>query len=75
VAGNLERDVWDGTVDAHAGGAGGAVQVAPLLRWRQGGLERSESNGLLFRVIPEPDFPVCELAIRTGSGYCFMPMG
>jgi len=39
----------------------------PLLRWREGGMERIESNGLLFGVIPEPDYPVCELAIRTGE--------
>jgi serine phosphatase RsbU (regulator of sigma subunit) len=39
----------------------------PLLRWREGGLERIESNGLLFGVIPEPDYPVCELTIRTGD--------
>jgi phosphoserine phosphatase RsbU/P len=39
----------------------------PLLRWREGSLERIESNGLLFGVIPDPEYPVRELAIRTGE--------
>ncbi len=39
----------------------------PLLRWREGKLERIESNGLLFGVTPDPDYPVCELPIRTGD--------
>ena len=30
----------------------------PLLRWREGKLERIESNGLLLGVIPDPDYPV-----------------
>lgn len=41
----------------------------PLLRWREGRLERIESNGLLLGVIPEPDYPVGELAIRTGDRF------
>jgi len=41
----------------------------PLLRWREGKLERIESNGLLFGVIPDPDFPVCDLAIRSGDRF------
>jgi sigma-B regulation protein RsbU (phosphoserine phosphatase) len=39
----------------------------PLLRWREGALERIESNGLLFGVIPNPEYPVREFAIRTGD--------
>jgi sigma-B regulation protein RsbU (phosphoserine phosphatase) len=39
----------------------------PLLRWQEGRLERIESNGLLFGVTPEPDYPVCELALRAGD--------
>jgi phosphoserine phosphatase RsbU/P len=41
----------------------------PLLRWRQGKLERIESNGLLFGVIPEPDYPVCEMVINPGERF------
>jgi len=39
----------------------------PLLRWAEGRLERIESNGLLFGVIPDPEYPVRELAIRAGE--------
>jgi sigma-B regulation protein RsbU (phosphoserine phosphatase) len=39
----------------------------PLLRWKEGKLERIESNGLLFGIIPDPEYPVCELAIRRGE--------
>jgi phosphoserine phosphatase RsbU/P len=39
----------------------------PLLRWREDRLERIESNGLLFGVISDPEYPVCEFAIRTGD--------
>jgi sigma-B regulation protein RsbU (phosphoserine phosphatase) len=41
----------------------------PLLRWREGKLERIESNGLLFGVIPDPDYPVCDLQIRSGDRF------
>jgi len=41
----------------------------PLLRWRQGKLERIESNGLLFGVIPNPDYPVCDLPIHSGDRF------
>ncbi len=41
----------------------------PLLRWREGELERIESNGLLFGVIPDPEYPVRELAIRAGERF------
>ena len=39
----------------------------PLLRWCGGRLERIESNGLLFGVVPDPEYPVRELAIRKGE--------
>jgi len=39
----------------------------PLLRWREGKLEGIESNGLLLGVIPDPDYPVCELSIHSGD--------
>ena len=39
----------------------------PLLRWREGRLERLESNGLLFGVSPDPEYPVREFAIRAGE--------
>ena len=41
----------------------------PLLRWRQGKLERIESNGLLFGVIPEADYPVCDFSIQPGDRF------
>ena len=39
----------------------------PLLHWREGKLERIESNGLLFGVIADPDYPVHNLPIRPGD--------
>jgi len=39
----------------------------PLLRWKDGKLERIESNGLLFGIIPDPDYPVREFAIHSGE--------
>jgi len=41
----------------------------PLLRWSEGRLERIESNGLLFGVTPDPEYPVRELAIRAGDRF------
>jgi len=41
----------------------------PLLRWRDGKLERVESNGLLFGVMADPDYPVCALPIRSGDRF------
>jgi phosphoserine phosphatase RsbU/P len=41
----------------------------PLLRWREGKLERIESNGLLFGVIADPDYPVCDLPIQSGDRF------
>ncbi len=42
----------------------------PLLRWRQGKLERIDSNGLLFGVMQEcDDYPVCTLPINSGDRF------
>jgi serine phosphatase RsbU (regulator of sigma subunit) len=41
----------------------------PLLRWREGKLERIESNGLLFGVMADPDYPVCHLPIHAGDRF------
>ena len=41
----------------------------PLLRWRDGTLERIESNGLLFGVLPDPDYPVCELSLKPADRF------
>jgi sigma-B regulation protein RsbU (phosphoserine phosphatase) len=41
----------------------------PLLRWREGKLERIESNGLPFGVIPDPDYPVRDLPIDVGDRF------
>ncbi len=41
----------------------------PLLRWHEGRLERIESNGLLFGVLPEPDYPVCNMPIVPGDRF------
>jgi sigma-B regulation protein RsbU (phosphoserine phosphatase) len=41
----------------------------PLLRWREGKLERIENNGLLFGVVPEADYPVCDLSIHSGDRF------
>jgi len=41
----------------------------PLLRWRNGMLERIESNGLLFGVIEDPCYPVCELPLLSGDRF------
>lgn len=39
----------------------------PLLRWKEGRLERIESNGLLFGIVPDPEYPVCELTLHKGE--------
>lgn len=41
----------------------------PLLRCWDGKLERVESNGLLFGVMADPDYPVCNLPIRSGDRF------
>lgn len=41
----------------------------PLLRWREGKLERVESNGVMFGVIPDADYPVLDLPICPGDRF------
>jgi len=41
----------------------------PLLRWRGGKLERIESNGLVFGVMPELEYPVCNIPINPGDRF------
>ena len=42
----------------------------PLLCWRQGTMERIESNGLLFGVMQEcDDYPVCDMPIHSGDRF------
>ena len=42
----------------------------PLLRWRQGKLERIESNGMLLGMMREwDDYPVCTLPINPGDRF------
>jgi sigma-B regulation protein RsbU (phosphoserine phosphatase) len=41
----------------------------PLLYWRGGKLERIESNGLLFGVLPDSDYPVCEIPLNSGDRF------
>ena len=41
----------------------------PLLRWRDGVLERIESNGLLFGVAQDSDYPVCDLPLNSGDRF------
>ena len=41
----------------------------PLLRWRDGKLERIESNGLLLGLLSNSDYPVCELPLNSGDRF------
>jgi serine phosphatase RsbU (regulator of sigma subunit) len=41
----------------------------PLLCWRGGELERIESNGIICGVMPEPDYPVCDMPIHPGDRF------
>jgi sigma-B regulation protein RsbU (phosphoserine phosphatase) len=41
----------------------------PLIRWRQGRLERIESNGILIGVMPDVDYPVCEVFFDPGDRF------
>jgi sigma-B regulation protein RsbU (phosphoserine phosphatase) len=38
-----------------------------MLHWREGKLERIESNGVPLGVLPEPNYPVCEVDIKSGD--------
>lgn len=41
----------------------------PLLRWREGELDRIESNGIVFGVEAEPKYPVREMVICRGDRF------
>jgi sigma-B regulation protein RsbU (phosphoserine phosphatase) len=41
----------------------------PLLRWRQGKLERIESNGLPFGFAADSEYPVCALPLNAGDRF------
>lgn len=41
----------------------------PLLLWRNGKLDRVESNGLLLGVFPDSDYPFCDIPIRVGDRF------
>jgi phosphoserine phosphatase RsbU/P len=41
----------------------------PLLCWRQDRLDHIESNGLLIGVLPDSDYPVCEIPLRLGDRF------
>jgi sigma-B regulation protein RsbU (phosphoserine phosphatase) len=40
-----------------------------LLHWREGKLERIESNSVLLGVLPEPDNPVCDVDLKPGDRF------
>jgi sigma-B regulation protein RsbU (phosphoserine phosphatase) len=41
----------------------------PLLLWRNNTLQRIESNGVLFGVHPDPDYPVCDFPLEPGDRF------
>jgi len=41
----------------------------PLLRWREGKLERVESNGLLLGLRADSDYPVYEMPLNSGDRF------
>jgi len=41
----------------------------PLLCWRNGALERIERNGLLIGILPDADYPVCEIPLHSGDRF------
>jgi sigma-B regulation protein RsbU (phosphoserine phosphatase) len=51
------------------GGSYSAAGHPPLLHWRAGKLERIESNGVLLGVLPEPDYPVCDVDMKPGDRF------
>ena len=59
--------LWIDTESRHA--LYSAAGHPPLLRWREGKLERIESNGLLFGMTPESDYPFCDIPINPGDRF------
>ena len=41
----------------------------PLLCWQAGRLERIEGNGLLIGVLPDTDYPACEVPLNSGDRF------
>jgi sigma-B regulation protein RsbU (phosphoserine phosphatase) len=41
----------------------------PLLRWRDGKLEQIESNGIVFGIEPDPQYPICKMTLRCGDRF------
>ena len=41
----------------------------PLVRWRAGALEKIECNGLLFGLLPDPEYPVCAMPLSEGDRF------
>jgi phosphoserine phosphatase RsbU/P len=41
----------------------------PLLHWREGKLERIESNGFLFGFAPDSDYPICDIPIKPADRF------
>jgi sigma-B regulation protein RsbU (phosphoserine phosphatase) len=41
----------------------------PLLLWREGKLERVESNGLLLGVFPDSDYPLFDIPVQLGDRF------
>lgn len=46
----------------------------PLLRWRDGRLERIESNGLLFGIVPDPDYLFVTYQSTRATDFSFARM-
>jgi sigma-B regulation protein RsbU (phosphoserine phosphatase) len=57
-------------VDLEAGKAlYSAAGHPPLLLWSAGNLKHIESNGLLIGVMPDTDYPVCEILFNPGDRF------
>lgn len=52
-----------------AEGSYSAAGHPPLLCWRDGDLKRIESNGLLFGVLADSDYPVCHIPLNRGDRF------
>jgi phosphoserine phosphatase RsbU/P len=59
--------LWLDTVNRK--GLYSAAGHPPLLHWRQDKLQSIQSNGLIFGVKPDCDYPVCEISIAAGDRF------
>ena len=61
--------LWIDTETGHARYS--AAGHPPLLCWRAatGELQRIESNGLLFGVMPDVDYPTCDVSLASGDRF------